>query len=382
MRYFTAGNSHGKEIVVIIDDFPSGVKVSLEFINNELYRRSMGYGRGERMNIQKDDACFISGIRGGTTTGSPICAKLKNPEWEKWSTVLDPFRKVAVENVMMPRPGHADLPGMLKYGLNDIRDVIERASARETACRVLSGALAKLGLQELDIQISSHVVQIGTVSVESYDPDSISNELSDASPTRCIDREVTLMMIDEIEKAKMKGDSIGGIFEVIIRNVVAGVGSYVQWDRKLDAGIARAIMSIQGIKGVEFGLGFGSAKILGSDYHDQIRWRENIGYFRDSNNAGGFEGGMTNGEHLVVKAVMKPIPTLSKPLESVNVSTHLKAKAHAERSDICAVPAAAVVAEAVVSIEVFNAIQEMFGKDNFDILKNSYACYRSAITKK
>lgn len=382
MRYLTAGHSHGEEIVVIIDGFPSNVKISIDFINNELHRRSLGHGRGERMGIQKDDAHFISGVRGGYTTGSPICAKLKNPEWGKWSAVLDPFKESMVERVTMPRPGHADLPGLLKFGLSDIRDVMERASARETACRVLAGAFAKLGLLDMDIQISSHVVQIGTVSIGSYDLNSVNNELSDSSLTRCIDKEVTERMINEIEKAKLKGDSVGGIFEVIVKNLAAGIGSFAQWDLKLDAKIARAIVSIQGIKGVEFGIGFGSAKICGSDYHDQIYWREDIGYFRSSNNAGGFEGGMTNGENLVIRAVMKPIPTLSRPLNSIDVSTHLEAKAHAERSDVCAVPAAAVVAEAVTAIEVFNAVQEMFGKDNFDIIKNSYACYKDAIKKK
>lgn len=382
MRYLTAGHSHGEEMVVIIDGFPSKVKVSLDFINNELHRRSLGHGRGERMRIQKDDAHFISGVRRGYTTGSPICAKLRNPERDKWSAALDPFKESTVERVTMPRPGHADLPGLLKFGLSDIRDVIERASARETACRVLAGALAKIGLLDLDIHVSSHVIQIGTVLIGNYDLNSINNELSDSSLTRCIDKDVTKRMINEIEKAKLEGDSVGGIFEVIVRNAVVGIGSFAQWDLKLDARIAGAIVSIQGIKGVEFGLGFGSAKTRGSDYHDQIYWREDTGYFRSSNNAGGFEGGMTNGENLVIRAVMKPIPTLSRPLNSIDMSTHLNAKAHAERSDVCAVPAAAVVAEAVIAIEVFNAIQEMFGKDNFDIVKNSYAYYRDAIKKK
>jgi chorismate synthase len=382
LRYLTAGQSHGEEIVVIIDGFPSKVKISLDFVNNELYRRSLGYGRGERMKIQRDNAQFISGVRGGYTTGSPICAKLRNPEWGKWSAILDPFKEIDVNKVTIPRPGHADLPGILKFGLRDIRDVMERASARETASRVLAGALAKIGLSDMDIQISSHVVQIGNVSIGSYDMNSVNNELSDSSLTRCIDKEVTKKMINEIEKAKLKGDSVGGIFEVIVKNLAAGIGSFTQWDLKLDARIARAIVSIQGIKGVEFGTGFGSAKICGSDYHDQIYWREDIGYFRNSNNVGGFEGGMTNGENLVIRAVMKPIPTLLKPLNSVDIADHLNVKAHVERSDVCAVPAAAVVAEAVTAIEVISAIQEMFGKDNFDIIKNSYAYYRDAIKKK
>ncbi|AGB40500.1 chorismate synthase [Halobacteroides halobius DSM 5150] len=391
MRYLTAGESHGEAITGILEGVPANLEINPKDINRELTRRQGGYGRGGRMKIENDLIDILSGIRGGKTLGSPITLQIKNDDWENWREVLAPFGdcgydqdevKIKKEDkikrvepkVTKPRPGHADLAGALKYNQDDLRNILERASARETAIRVAIGAIAKVLLKELGIEVTSHVIQLGSVALEGYQTDFDKIKTKSAqSQVRCVDEDVTKKMIAEIDDCKEKGDSLGGIFEIRTTKLPVGLGGHVQWDRKLDGQLAQVLMSIQAIKGVEVGLGFEAAKQPGSQVHDPIFYDEQ--FFRESNNAGGIEGGMSNGEPVVIKAAMKPIPTLYQPLSSVDLETKEEFKASVERSDVTAVPAASVVGESVVAFELAKACLEKFGGDSIEEIKDNYNNY-------
>ncbi|MDR4888717.1 chorismate synthase [Fredinandcohnia sp. QZ13] len=379
MRYLTAGESHGPQLTTIIEGVPAGLELTTEDINTELARRQKGHGRGRRMQIEKDQAQIVSGVRHGKTLGSPIALVVENNDWKHWTKIMgiepitDEESEEIKRKITRPRPGHADLNGALKYGHRDMRNVLERSSARETTVRVAAGAVAKKFLATLGIKVAGHVLEIGGVRAKNTTYASI-EELktkSEESPVRCLDEEAGVQMMNAIDEAKKNGDSIGGIVEVIVEGVPAGVGSYVHYDRKLDSKIAAAMVSINAFKGVEFGIGFDAARIPGSQVHDEIIWDKESGYQRRTNNLGGFEGGMTNGMPIVVRGVMKPIPTLYKPLKSVDIETKEVFEASIERSDSCAVPAASVVAEAVVAWEVANAIVEQFGQDRIDLIQEN-----------
>jgi chorismate synthase len=374
MRYLTAGESHGPQLTTIIEGVPAGLPLVAEDINKDLERRQKGYGRGRRMQIEKDQVQILSGVRHGYTTGAPITLVVENKDWTHWTKIMGPEPLTEEEEGSMkrqitrPRPGHADLNGAIKYGHRDMRNVLERSSARETTVRVAVGAVAKKILLHFGIKAAGHVLNIGGIQAENTTYESIEElqERSEQSQVRCIDQNVEQKMMDAIDEAKQNGDSIGGIVEVVIEGAPIGLGSHVQYDRKLDSKIAMAVMSINAFKGVEIGIGFEAANLPGSQVHDEIIWNEKEGYKRKTNRLGGFEGGMTNGMPIVVKGVMKPIPTLYKPLESVDIDTKETFTASIERSDSCAVPAAGVVAESVVSWEVAKAFLEKFGSDRVD----------------
>nr|WP_017552416.1 chorismate synthase [Heyndrickxia coagulans] len=380
MRYLTAGESHGPALTTIIEGLPAGMPLTAEEINTDLARRQKGYGRGRRMQIEKDRAMISAGVRHGLTLGSPVALTVENRDWVHWNKIMgiEPLPEDADDvkrRVTRPRPGHADLAGGIKYGHRDLRNVLERSSARETTVRVAAGAVAKKLLKELGIEVASHVLEIGGVRAEKMPYDSLASlqEKADGSPVRCLDDGAAQKMMEAIDTAKKNGDSIGGIVEVIATGMPAGVGSYVHYDRKLDARLARAIISINAFKGVEFGLGFEMAHRPGSEVHDEIAWSEETGYTRKTNRLGGFEGGMTTGMPIVVRGVMKPIPTLYKPLQSVDIETKEPFAASIERSDSCAVPAASVVCEAVVAWELAEAITDQFYSDRMDVLKKTVA---------
>ena len=371
-RYLTAGESHGPQLSAIIDGVPAGIRISVETLNHDLGRRQQGYGRGDRMKIEKDTAQLLSGVRWGETIGSPLTIVVKNRDWENWSEKMSSLSEYRDDSsaVTRPRPGHADLSGVLKYHQKDVRNVLERSSARETAVRVAVGGVAKALLAEFGIRVGGFVTELGGIKAETPEVP-IENlwQQAAASETFCCDRSAELEMKRVIDAAQSGGDTLGGVVEVQVIGVPPGLGSYVQWDRKLDARLAMALMSIQAIKGVEVGLGFDAARRPGSRVHDEIHYSD--GYHRYSNNAGGIEGGMSNGEPIVVRAAMKPIPTLYSPLRSVDMLTHEPFEATVERSDTCAVPAALVVAEAAVAIEIANALLEKFGGDSiFEIKRN------------
>ncbi|TFE03207.1 chorismate synthase [Jeotgalibacillus salarius] len=385
MRYLTAGESHGPQLTTIIEGLPAGLEIKADDIDEHLARRQKGYGRGRRMQIETDRAQILSGVRHGKTLGSPIALVVENKDWTHWTKIMgaepltDEEEKEVRRKITRPRPGHADLNGGMKYGHRDMRNVLERSSARETTVRVAAGALAQKILKDLGINIACHVREIGGVIAEEFKELTAAEirDKSEQSEVRCVDPDASEKMKDAIDAAKKNGDSIGGVVEVVIENVPAGLGSYVHYDKKLDAKIAAAIMSINAFKGVEFGLGFEMARLPGSKVHDEIAWSEERGYYRKSNRLGGFEGGMTTGMPIVVKGVMKPIPTLYKPLESVDIDSKEPFSASIERSDSCAVPAAAVVAEAVVAWEIAAAICEKFDSDRFDQLKNAVEEHRA-----
>ncbi|MED1490356.1 chorismate synthase [Bacillus smithii] len=374
MRYLTAGESHGPQLTAIIEGLPAGMPLTAEDINIELSRRQKGYGRGRRMQIEKDQVQIKGGVRHGLTLGSPVALVVENKDWKHWTNIMGIEAPEQPEEtkrkVTRPRPGHADLNGGIKYGHRDMRNVLERSSARETTVRVAAGAVAKKLLKLLGIEIASHVVEIGGVKAKKLRYKSIKElqEVTEQSPVRCFDSEAEKEMMKAIDQAKEKGDSIGGIVEVVAEGMPAGVGSYVHYDRKLDAKIAAAIVSINAFKGVEFGIGFEAAGKFGSEVHDEIIWDEERGFSRKTNRLGGFEGGMTTGMPIVVRGVMKPIPTLYKPLQSVDIDTKEPFSASIERSDSCAVPAASVVAEAVVAWELAAAIVDQFYSDRMDAL--------------
>ena len=372
LRYLTSGESHGNCMLAILDGMPVGLKVDESLINEELCRRMFGYGRGGRMKIERDSVEILSGLRRWQTIGSPIAIMIGNADQS--------IDRLPV--VLEPRPGHADLAGAMKYGLADIRDVLERASARETVARVGVGAICKMLLSEFGIRITSHVTAIGKV-------ESRKNNLgykqiltlAEKSPVRCADSAASVLMCKEITRAMADGDTLGGEFEVIAGSVPAGLGSYTQWDRRLDGIRAQAIMSIQAVKAVGFGLGFGLGGMRGSSAHDEIFYSKAHGFYRKTNNAGGIEGGMTNGEDIRIRACMKPIATLRKPLASVNIKTKRAFKATVERSDTCAVPAAGVIGEAVVAVEIANAFIEKFGGDSVGEMRRNYDGYLKQIKK-
>ncbi|SDM69184.1 chorismate synthase [Fictibacillus solisalsi] len=380
MRYLTAGESHGPQLTTILEGVPSGLPLTAQAINEELSRRQKGHGRGRRMQIEKDQAIINSGVRHGYTLGSPITLAVENRDFKHWTKIMgaEPLEDDSEEvkrQITRPRPGHADLNGAIKYNHRDMRNVLERSSARETTVRVAAGAVAKQLLNELGIQVGGHVIEIGGVVAEKTDYDTLKDlqERTEASPVRCLDEEAGLKMMKAIDEAKENGDSIGGIVEVIVEGMPIGVGSYVHYDRKLDAKLAAAVMSINAFKGVEIGIGFEAAHKPGSLVHDEITWNKEDGYSRKTNNAGGFEGGMTTGMPVVVRGVMKPIPTLYKPLQSVDIDSKEAFQASIERSDSCAVPAASVVAEAVVAWELAAALVEQFGSDNIERMKENIA---------
>ena len=356
--------------------------LSSEEINRELARRQGGYGRGGRMKIEKDQVRITSGIRHGKTLGSPVTLIVENKDWKNWTSVMSvepvPEKQKKIRRVSKPRPGHADLVGGMKYQHDDLRNVLERSSARETTMRVAIGAVAKKLLAELDIQVAGHVAVLG--GIEATIPENLTireiQERSEQSAVRVLDPSVEEKMKELIDQTKKNGDTIGGVVEVLVGGVPAGLGSYVQWDRKLDAKIAQAVVSINAFKGAEFGIGFEMAQRPGSQVMDEIVWDESTGYTRTSNNLGGFEGGMTNGMPIIVRGVMKPIPTLYKPLQSVNIDTKEPYKASVERSDSTAVPAASVVCEAVVATEVAKAMLEKFDSDSFEQMKEAVKRYR------
>ena len=381
LRFLTAGESHGQGLVVILEGLPAGLAIDFDAITAELRRRQAGYGRGKRMAIESDCAEIVSGVRAGYTIGGPIALLIKNKDWSNWESTMrvgaapsTPDADSSKPPVSRPRPGHADLAGALKYDRNDIRDVLERASARETAARVAAGALARQLLQHFGIDVASHVVSIGGVGID--DPLSVPFEHARAlqadSPLRCADPAVERLMIEQIDKARADGDTVGGSFEVIVRGVPVGLGSYVQWDRKLDGRLAHAVMSIPAIKAVGIGRGPAVAALRGSRVHDEIVLPSRVpepeqrplGVARPTNNAGGLEGGVTNGEELRLTGYMKPISTLMKPLRSVDLNTMTESPATVERSDVCAVPAAAVVAEAMICLVLADAFTEKFGGDS------------------
>jgi len=379
LRYLTAGESHGPGLVTIVEGLPAGVAVTRRGLSEELGRRRLGYGRGRRMRLEQDELEILGGIRFGLTLGSPVAVVIRNTEWPKWQDEMSPDPGTAKRSLKTPRPGHADLAGMQKYDTHDARDILERASARETAARTVVGYLAKSLLGALGIAVFSHVVGIGSVDAPGESvptPDDL--EKIDASPVRVFDAGAEAAMVAEIEAAKADRDTLGGVVEVLAYGVPVGIGSHVHWDRKIDALLAGALMSIQAIKAVEVGDGFATAKRRGSAAHDEI-YHEDGSFTRRSNRAGGTEGGMTSGGLLRVRAAMKPISTVMRPLDTVNVDTKTAEKAFRERSDVCAVPAAGVVAEQMVAIVLAQEMQRKFGGDTIGDLRSSLAAYQSRL---
>ncbi|WP_270171571.1 chorismate synthase [Paenibacillus sp. SYP-B4298] len=374
LRYLTAGETHGPQLTAIIEGLPSNLSIDFEELNFQLQRRQKGHGRGRRMQIEKDTAQIVGGVRHGRTTGAPVALVVANNDWKHWTSVMniEPIEGSDEEKrrVHRPRPGHADLNGGLKYDLKDLRNVLERSSARETAARVAVGAIARQLLAEFGIKVAGQVIRIGEIEAPPHSlPIDELIERTEQSPVRVVDKETEERMTAYIDQIKAEGDSIGGIVECIIEGVPVGLGSHVQWDRKLDGRIAQAVVSINAFKGCEIGIGFEAAKLRGSQVHDEIMYDAERGYHRATNRLGGFEGGMTNGEQIVVRGVMKPIPTLYKPLRSVDIDTKEPFTAQVERSDSCAVPAASVVLEHVVTWEVARAFLEKFGGDSIEEIR-------------
>lgn len=375
LKYITTGESHGKCLVAVVEGLPAGLRIDTETINSELARRQGGYGRGPRMKIEKDTVELLSGTRKGLSIGSPIALKIKNLDY----SIED------LPELTRARPGHADLAGAMKYGFHDMRNVLERASARETAGRVAAGALANALLKGFNINVLGYVVGIGgfLASPVAKDPQEL-RQCRDASPIYCPDKQAEKAMLDRIKAVEKAGDTVGGVIEVVALGVPPGLGSYAQWTDRLDGRLARAAMAVQAIKGVEIGLGFEVAERPGSQVHDEIFYDKSKkgltgGFYRKTNNAGGLEGGITNGEPVVLRAAMKPIPTLRKPLASVELSSKKSVEAAAERSDVCAVPAASVVLEAVVAFELASAFLEKFGGDSMEEVKRNYTGYMGQI---
>lgn len=384
-RYLTAGESHGPQLTAIVEGIPAGLKLTEEEINKDLARRQGGYGRGGRMLIETDRVRLMSGVRWGETLGSPLTLVVENSDWVNWEKRMSPYEEYRDESIRVTRarPGHADLPGAMKYDQSDVRNILERSSARETAVRVAVGAVAKSYLSRFGIAVTGCVLELGGVKAKRPELGvKALQELIAASPVYTYDTEAELEMIAAIDAAKAAGDTLGGVVEVRVSGVPVGLGSHVQWDRRLDARLAFAVMSIQAFKGVEIGAGFETARRPGSQVHDEIFYDaqrvargERSGFYRTSNNAGGLEGGISNGEEIVVCGAMKPIPTLYTPLRSVDILTKEPFEATVERSDVCAVPAASVVAEAVVAIEVAAAFMDKFGGDSIAETARNYASY-------
>jgi chorismate synthase len=382
LRYLTAGESHGPGLTAIVEGMPANLELSEADINRHLARRQEGYGRGGRMIIEKDQVSFLSGVRWGKTLGSPITLSIRNRDWENWEKTMSTRLEDRQDGLAVthPRPGHADLTGVIKYRQDDARNILERSSARETAARVAVGALCGKFLRHLGIEILCYVTEIGGVRADESSADGIPDyrerfRMSEASPCRTFDPRAEKAMMAAIDRAKLDGDSLGGVVEVVALGLPPGLGSHVHWDRRLDGRLAGAMMSIQAFKGVEIGAGFGAARSPGSRVHDEI-FHEKGQVIRRTNRAGGLEGGMTNGAPLVVRGAMKPIPTLYQPLQTIDLKTKEAFAATVERSDVCAVPAAAVVAEAVVCIELASAILEKFGGDAMEEIRENLAAYQ------
>ncbi len=397
--FLTSGESHGKSLCGIIDGFPAGVSVRVEQLDRDLARRQLGYGRGDRMKIEKDRAEIIAGVRGGKTLGSPLAFLVRNDDYVNWERVMnaavnDP-EQVAGKLVSNPRPGHADLSGVLKYGHDDVRNVLERASARETTTRVAVGAFAKALLDHFDITVTSHVIAFGGIESDPWTPQSgiapgQISELADRSEVRCLSEDGSRRMIERIERAKQEKDTLGGIFEVVVAGVPPGLGSYTQWNRRLDARLVRALVSIPAVKGAEVGTAVANSALPGSRVHDEIFKRggdeppsageNHVGpYYRKTNRAGGIEGGMSNAEPIILRAFKKPIPTMMRPLWTVDISSGEPVKASTERSDVATVPAASVVGEAVVAIEIAGAFLEEFGGSALVDIRANYENYLKRI---
>ncbi len=389
VRFTTAGESHGKGMLVILEGVPAGVPLRPEDVAAELARRQGGHGRGGRMKIEKDAGEILSGVRLGQTLGSPISVWIRNRDFENWQLPMsvEPRPEAddeALRRVHLPRPGHADLVGLLKYDRSDARDILERSSARETAARVAAGAIARRLLAEFGITVGSHVVEIGGVRAAPVDPlPEDVNRAAVGSPVRCLDPDASDAMVEAIDAAGAAGDSLGGVFELVARGLPVGLGSHVSWDRRLDGRVAGALMSIQAMKGVEIGMGFAATRVRGSEVHDEIERdparRSTGGYRRRRNNAGGTEGGMSTGEPLVARVAMKPLSSLRRPLDSVDLKTGRPAKAVRERSDVCAVPAAGVVGEAMLLLVVADALREKFGGDSLAEMRAAHESYLERI---
>jgi len=388
LRFVTAGESHGQALVAWISGLPAGIPVDLDFVGRELHRRQLGYGRGGRQRIEKDQADFLAGVRHGKTIGAPIALRIENRDWKNWEQALPVEDSEGAEDqrrrLTAPRPGHADLAGAQKFDFHDARYVLERASARETAARVAAGALAKLLLREFDATVLSHTIAVGHVRLERTaqweEIVAICDNLE--SPLRCVDPETEAKMKAEVDHALRAGDSVGGIFEVVAHGISPGLGSHSQWDEKLDAKIARAVISIQAVKAVEIGTGVRNAESYGSEVQDEIRYDTSRRRFdRSSNRAGGLEGGITNGQEIVVRGYLKPISTLRRPLLTADLNTKEAVKAAYERSDVCVVPAAGVAGEAMVAIELAAAFVEKFGGDSLEETRRNFEGYERQLDR-
>ncbi len=376
MRFLTGGESHGPALLAVVEGVPAHLPLTADYIDFQLARRQVGVGRGGRMAIERDTVKILSGVRGGETLGSPISLLIRNRDWVNWRDVMPVKGPIEGEGVTRPRPGHADLAGAIKYGHRDIRNVIERASARETAVRTAVGAVARRFLEEIGVEILSHVVRIGEVEARKVELGRV-----EGSPVRCGDPEAEARMIEAIDGARCKGDSLGGMFEVRVRGVLPGLGSYVHWEKRLDAKLAQAVVSIPAVKGVEIGEAFMVSRLSGSQAHDPIYWDETRGFYRRTNRAGGIEGGISNGEEIVVRGLMKPIPTLSVPLDSVDIRSKEPFPSHRERSDVCAVPAAGVIAEAMVAWVLAQAVLDKMGGDTMEEVKERWERHKERVRR-
>src|SRR3954466_4800087 len=381
LRLITAGEAHGPGLTCIVEGLPAGLELTPEMLNVDMSRRQLGHGRGGRMKIERDSAVVTAGVRHGRTLGGPIALQVANRDFANWEERMNPWPVEAeIDEVHLPRPGHADLVGTQKYRTSDVRDILERASARETAARVAGGGLAKEFLRALGVEVISHVVQIGPVRAREIDrlaPGDFAGV--DDDPVRCLDPEASAAMVEHINVQRKANESIGGIFEVRAFGLVPGLGSHVSWEERLDGRLAGAVCSIQAVKGVALGDGFDLAATPGSQAHDEIFWSEERGYFRETNHAGGLEGGMTTGLPLVVGGPLKPIPTLTQPLRSVDIATHEPAQALRERTDSCVVPAGGVVAEAMVAFVLADAYRAKFGGDHMEDVREAVAAYAERI---
>ncbi len=382
LRLTTAGESHGPGLTAIVEGLPAGLELRPEDIDADLARRQLGHGRGGRMKIESDAAEVTAGIRHGRTLGGPVALQVANRDYANWEERMNPWPvEEQIAEVHLPRPGHADLVGTWKYKQSDVRNILERASARETAARVAGGALAKAFLRALGVEVYSHVLQIASAHAPVPGAPLTPTDFVDVdeSPVRCLDAEASRAMVAEINKLRKENESLGGVFEVQAFGLTPGLGSHISWEERLDGRLAMAILSIQAMKGVSIGDGFGVAGLPGSQAHDEIFYSEQGGYFRETNRAGGLEGGMTNGEPLIVRGAMKPLPTLTKPLRSVDIATHAPAEALRERTDSCTVPAAGVVGEAMVALVLADAYRRKFGGDHIDDVREALRAYEERI---
>jgi chorismate synthase len=392
LRITTAGESHGPALVCTLEGMPAGVPLTAADINADLFRRQQGYGRGRRMQIERDEIEFLSGVRAGETLGSPIAMLIRNKDWKNWVEIMDAAPRdedadgMRKRSVTRPRPGHADLTGILKYDRDDARDILERASARETTARVAGAAIARQLLKSFDIDIGSHLVHLGGIDAAPVELPADLNAAADASPVRTLDRDAEARIIERIDTAKADGNTLGGICEVVARGLPVGLGSHVSWDRKLDGRIGQAMLSIPAVKGVEIGIGFDAARKTGAEVHDEIAMapgRTIAGNVRrTTNRAGGLDGGMTNGEPVVVRVAMKPIATLMKPLQTIDTTTSDVAQAVVERSDVTAVPAMGVIAEAMLALVLADAMLEKFGGDSLGEMRRNYDAYLAHVAQR